>query len=78
MQLLGGDEGEAGTEIEAHLVPEHAQSSRAGAILAAEACVSYAPEKFEILLHGSSSGAMVSAESAAVAETRVLVIVRVA
>jgi len=52
VQLLRRQHREAIGEIEAHLVPENAERSRAGAVAALGAVTADAGEKVEILLHG--------------------------
>ena len=53
VHLLGGDEREAGGQIEAHLMPEHAERAGAGAIGLANALGAHATHEVEVLLHGT-------------------------
>jgi hypothetical protein len=52
VQLLGGDQGKALGQIEAHLVPEHASSADAGSVLLLDALVEDEAKKVVIGLHG--------------------------
>jgi hypothetical protein len=51
MQLLGGHQWKPGSEIEAHLMPEHAQRAGARAIVLARAVLPDMAQEIEILPH---------------------------
>jgi hypothetical protein len=51
VHLLGGDERKAGGQIEAHLVPEHAERAGAGAIGLAHPFAAHPAHEIEVLLH---------------------------
>lgn len=50
-RLFRGDEGKAFAQIEAHLMTEHAQRARAGAVVACHAVFADVPHQIEVLLH---------------------------
>jgi len=52
VHLLGRDEREAGVEVEAHLMAEHAERAGAGAIGLAQPVRADAPQEVEVGLHG--------------------------
>ena len=54
VQLLGGDEREAGTEVEAHLVAEDRQRAGAGAVALLRAVGEHMFHQVEVLAHGLS------------------------
>ena len=51
MQLLGGDNRKTLRQIETHLIPEHAQGARTGAILFTGSVFAHMAHEIEILLH---------------------------
>ena len=63
VQLLGGEQGEALRQVEAHLVAEHRKRAGAGPVLLLDALVEDAPEEVEIGLHRPSYGAFAAADS---------------
>src|SRR5262245_49228429 len=54
VDLLGGDEREAGAKVKAHLVPEHAERSGARAVGLAHTLGAHPPHEIKILLHADN------------------------